>query len=58
MRVLLETPTGELSGILTVFSVIGDHRPSSAVEGVTPVVPGVINFSHSAGGENAYIQAS
>ena len=37
MRVLLETPIGELKGILTVFCV---------------------NFNHSAGGENVYIQAS
>jgi hypothetical protein len=58
MRVLLETPLGELSGILTVFCVIGDHRPSSAVEGTTLVVPGHVNFNHSAGGENVYIQTS
>jgi hypothetical protein len=60
MRVTLTTPNGTLSGILTVICVIGTHAPQAVLgprsEGVTLDVPGVINFNHSAGGENVYIQ--
>jgi hypothetical protein len=62
MRVLLSTPLGELPGIMTVICVIGPKAPSSVLgprtEGVTLNVPGVVNFNHSAGGENIYIQTS
>ena len=62
MRVLLTTPLGELPGIMTVICVIGPKAPSSVLgprtEGVMLNVPGVINFNHSAGGDNVYIQTS
>jgi hypothetical protein len=62
MRVTLETPSGEVPGIMTVFCVIGPHAPQSVLgpltEGVTLDVPGVINFNHSTGGDNVYIQIS
>jgi hypothetical protein len=62
MRVLLSTPLGELPGIMTVICVIGPKAPSSVLgprtEGVTLNVPGVVNFNHSTGGENIYIQTS
>jgi hypothetical protein len=60
MRVLL-TPDGttlQIPGILSVYCVIGDKRPSSAEEGVRLVVPGHINFNDVTGGENVYIQTS
>jgi hypothetical protein len=64
MRVTL-MPTGtslHLPGILTVICIIGPNPPNSINgprgEGVTLSVPGVINFNHSAGGENIYIQTS
>jgi hypothetical protein len=57
------TPTGtslQLPGTLTVFCVIGPHAPQSVLgpltEGVTLNVPGIINFNHSAGGDNRYEQ--
>ena len=62
MRVMLTTPVGELPGILTVFCVIGPNPPNSIIsngdrsEGATLNVPGVINFNHSAGGDNLIIQ--
>jgi hypothetical protein len=63
MRVTL-MPTGtslHLPGILTVICVIGPNPPNS-INGPqrrgTLDVPGVINFNHSAGGENIYIQTS
>ncbi len=59
------TPTGtslQLPGTMTVFCVIGPHAPQSVLgpltEGVTLNVPGIINFNHSAGGDNVYIQIS
>jgi hypothetical protein len=59
------TPTGtslHLPGTMTVFCVIGTHAPQSILgpltEGVTLNVPGVINFNHSAGGDNMYVQTS
>jgi hypothetical protein len=59
------TPTGtslQLPGTMTVFCVIGPHAPQSVLgpltEGVTLDVPGIINFNHSAGGDNVYIQIS
>jgi len=59
------TPNGtslQLPGTMTVFCVIGPHAPQSILgpltEGVTLNVPGIINFNHSAGGDNVYIQIS
>jgi hypothetical protein len=59
------TPTGtslQLPGIMTVFCVIGTHAPQSVLgpltEGVTLNVPGIVNFNHSTGGENVYVQLS
>jgi hypothetical protein len=54
------TPIGELDGIITVFCIVGPKAPSShdepSGEGVTVVVPGIINFNHTGGGENVYVQ--
>jgi hypothetical protein len=64
MRVMLTTPLGQLPGILTVICVIGPNPPNSIIsngdrsEGATLNVPGVINFNHTAGGENIIIQNS
>jgi hypothetical protein len=56
------TPIGELDGIITVFCIVGPKAPAShdqpSGEGVTVVVPGIINFNHTGGGENIYIQTS
>ena len=60
MQVTINSPLGQLNGILTVFCIIGDHAPAShsdeTGEGVTVVVPGIINFNHTAGGDNLYIK--
>jgi hypothetical protein len=62
MKVTLTTPLGELPGILTVVCVIGPNPPNSIIsngdrsEGATLNVPGVINFNHTAGGDNVIIQ--
>ncbi len=60
MSVMLATPLGELPGILTIFCVIGPNPPNSINgplgEGATLSVPGLINFNHSAGGDNFIIQ--
>jgi hypothetical protein len=64
MKVMLSTPLGELPGILTVICVIGPNPPNSIVsngdrsEGATLSVPGLINFNHTAGGDNVIIQTS
>jgi hypothetical protein len=62
MRVMLDTPLGQLPGILTVFCIIGPNAPSSHNEpdgeGVTLNVPGIINFNHTVHGENVYIRTS
>jgi len=62
MRVTL-TPRGtslHLPGIMNVICVIGPNPPDSILgprtEGVTLNLPGIINFNHSVGGENIYIQ--
>jgi len=64
MRVTL-TPRGtsvKLPGIMTVICVIGPNPPNSIDakrgEGVTLNVPGIVNFNHSDGGDNVYIQTS
>jgi hypothetical protein len=62
MSVMLKTPLGQLPGILTVICVIGPNPPNSIVsngdrsEGATLSVPGIINFNHTAGGDNVIIQ--
>jgi hypothetical protein len=62
MRVLLDTPFGQVPAIMTVFCIIGPQAPSSHNEpdgeGVTLNVPGVINFNHTVHGENVYIRTS
>ena len=62
MRVTLTTPNGQLQGIMTVICVIGTHAPQSILgprtEGVTLDLPGIVNFNHSTGGENVYVQLS
>jgi hypothetical protein len=64
MRVTLTTPLGQLPGILTVICVIGPNPPNSIIsngdrsEGATLNVPGIINFNHTAGGDNVIIQTS
>ena len=62
MRVVFTTPLGEVPGIITVICVIGPNPPNSILgprgEGVTVNIPGIINFNHSAGGENIYVQTS
>ena len=60
MAVMLDTPIGQFPGILTVFCVVGPQAPAShrppAGEGVTLNVPGIVNFSHTGGGDNIYIR--
>jgi hypothetical protein len=60
MRVTLTTPHGQLPGIMTVICIIGPNPPNSAFgtrsEGVMLDIPGIINFNHSAGGDNMIIQ--
>jgi hypothetical protein len=60
MSVMLATPLGEFPGNLTIFCVIGPNPPNSINgplgEGATLSVPGIINFNHSAGGDNFIIQ--
>ena len=64
IRVMLDTPLGELPGILTVICVIGPNPPNSIIsngdrsEGATLSIPGIINFNHTAGGDNVIIQTS
>jgi hypothetical protein len=61
-RATFSTPIGELPGIVTVFCVVGPKAPASIehafTEGVTVVVPGIVNFNHPGGGDNVYIQTS
>jgi hypothetical protein len=62
MRVTLTTPAGQLPATLTVFCVIGPNPPNSIIsngdrsEGATLSIPGIINFNHSAGGDNVIVQ--
>jgi hypothetical protein len=62
MAVTLTTPLGVLPAIMTVICIIGPNPPNSAFsthsEGVQLDVPGVVNFNHSAGGDNVIIQTS
>jgi hypothetical protein len=59
MAVVLDTPIGDVSGILTVFCIVGplapaSHNGSQGGEGVTLSIPGIINFNHTGGGDNIY----
>jgi hypothetical protein len=62
MAVVLDTPIGEFPAILTIFCIVGPKAPASHSteegEGVTLNVPGVVNFSHTAEGNNIYIRTS
>ena len=65
VRVTLTTPIGTVPAIMTVICIIGPNPPDSAFnpsaqrsEGVMLDVPGVINFNHTAGGDNVIIQTS
>jgi hypothetical protein len=63
MRVQLAVSGGGTRpGILTVFCIVGPKAPKShntpPGEGVTLVIPGVINFNHTGGGENIYVRQS
>jgi hypothetical protein len=63
LRVTLTTPLGELPATMTVICIIGPNPPDSALgdkrsEGAMLDVPGVINFNHTAGGDNVIIQNS
>jgi hypothetical protein len=61
LRVTLTTPLGQLPATMTVICIIGPNPPDSAFgdkrsEGAMLDVPGVINFNHTAGGDNVIIQ--
>jgi len=61
MAVMLHTPIGAFPGVLTVFCIVGPQAPAShngsmGGEGVTLNVPGIVNFSHTGGGDNIYIR--
>jgi hypothetical protein len=61
LRVTLTTPAGTLPATMTVICIIGPNPPNSAFgdkrsEGAMLDVPGVINFNHTAGGDNVIIQ--
>ena len=62
MSVTLTTPIGELPGTMTVICIIGPNPPNSidakAGEGAMLVVPGIVNFNHTDGGDNVIIQTS
>jgi hypothetical protein len=62
MSVTLTTPHGVLPGTMTVICIIGPNPPNSidakAGEGVMLLVPGIVNFNHTAGGDNIIIQTS
>ena len=58
LRVTLTVGTTHLGGILTVFCLIGPNPPNSASEGITLVVPGIINFNKVVTGENVYVRMS
>jgi hypothetical protein len=62
MRVVLDTPTGQANGIMTVFCIVGPKAPTShndpSEEGVALNIVGGINFNHSDGGENIWVRVS
>jgi len=55
LDVTLSTPIASVSGLLTIYCLIG-APPASAAEGIRLVVPGVINFNKVVGGDNVYIK--
>jgi hypothetical protein len=63
LRVTLTTPFGQLPATMTVICIIGPNPPNSAFgdkrsEGAMLDVPGVINFNHTAGGDNVIKETS
>lgn len=56
----LTTPIGVLDGVMTIFCIVGPNPPNNhddpSGEGVTLVVPGVINFNHTVHGDNVFIR--
>jgi len=60
LRVVLDTPTGQANGIMTVFCIVGPKAPTShndpSEEGVALNIAGGINFNHSDGGENIWVR--
>jgi hypothetical protein len=63
LAVTLTTPAGQLPAMMTVICIIGPNPPNSAFgenrsEGAMLDIPGVINFNHTAGGDNDIIQTS
>jgi hypothetical protein len=60
--VTLTTTHGTLPATMTVICIIGPNPPNSIDhgrgEGAMLDVPGVINFNHTAGGDNVIIQES
>src|ERR671936_828880 len=59
------TPDGsdlQIPATLTVFCIIGPNPPNShddpSGEGITLVVPGILNFNKIVSGMNVYIQTS
>jgi hypothetical protein len=62
LRVTLTTALGELAATMTVICVIGPNPPNSIDqgrgEGAMLDIPGVINFNHTAGGDNIIFQTS
>lgn len=63
LRVTLTTPGGQRQATMTVICIIGPNPPNSAFgenrsEGAMLDVPGVINFNHTAGGDNIIFQTS
>jgi hypothetical protein len=61
-RATFSTPIGELPGIITVFCIVGPKAPGShnqpSGEGVTVLVPGIVNFNHTVHGDNIFIKTS
>jgi hypothetical protein len=61
-RATFSTPIIVLTGTITVFCVVGPNAPASIEhafdEGVTVLVPGIVNFNHPGGGGNVYVQTS
>jgi hypothetical protein len=62
---IVATPSGtqlQIEAILTIFCIIGPNPPNShddpSGEGITLVVPGIINFNKIVEGMNVYIQMS
>jgi hypothetical protein len=63
LRVTLITPLGQLPATMTVICIIGPNPPDSAFgairsEGAMLDVPGIVNFNHTAGGDNVIMQTS